>query len=185
MVDPNDYDASYEDEENEGIEDTGIVSCPRCAHMNLEFRGHCRRCGATLSASSGVMPFLELVEWSPTDGPEQRERTRPRIRFLLVMALAVLAPLLLAGLVIIAATSGVATAVIAFVPPLILIGVMGLALRQARQIPPEEEADENGSEHSGGAVWLCPECGESVRSYDDICPACGAIVAEDLPESRF
>ena len=165
-------DTSYTDE-TEGEMDH--IACPRCAHINLAFRSHCRRCGAGLQASSGVMPFLELVEWSPTDGPEQRERARPRLTFLLAIAVALLAPLILIGIVGLLSSSGLSMALVTFLPAAILIGVISLAL--SRRGPPSEQPEE---EEAVSQERLCPSCGEIVLPCDDVCAACGAVVAADL-----
>ena len=62
---------SHEPFEENWVEDgePELIVCPQCAHPNLAFRNHCRKCGGRLVGTANLIPGVDLIEWSPTAPP--------------------------------------------------------------------------------------------------------------------
>ena len=160
--------------ENEGND--GLIVCGGCAHPNLAFRAHCRRCGASLMGSGNLIPGVELVEWTKTDGPERRgPRRSTSVLGLTVLAACVLLPALAVSL---------RSLVSGWVSVLIIVGGWAVVFcwlvkeSRARRAGPEDEGD--GAEAGEGPV--CPRCHAVTMACDDVCSVCGEIVAADFLE---
>lgn len=143
-----------------------LIVCPQCAHPNLAFRTHCRKCGGRLVGTANLIPGAELIEWSPTDGPAgQRHATAP-LRVLVMLAGVI--GFVLTGY---AVQSGSSVGLVMGIAPLIAAALIYSRIRgiEAQQADEDDAPPENAPE--------CPECGEPVYGYDDICAACGALTA--------
>jgi len=148
--------------------DADLIICPQCAHPNLAFRTHCRKCGGRLVGAANLIPGAELVEWSPTDGPASARRAVAPLRVLVMLAGVMGFVLTSYGL-----QAGSTALLVMGIAPLILAGIIYSRIRTIEAHT--SESDETVPE--GDAV--CPECGSPVLDYDDICPACGALTAEN------
>ena len=157
-------------EDDDGPE---LIVCPQCAHPNLAVRTHCRRCSGRLSGTSNLIPGAELVEWSPTDGTRAPSVAIAPLRVLMMMAA-------LFGLIFTAYAiqERSATALFFGLAPLI-----GAAIIESRIRAIQSLKLDTGSDESNPAI-PCPECGEGVEAFDDVCHACGAVLVEQLDLSE-
>lgn len=148
-----------------------LIVCPQCAHPNLAFRTHCRKCGGRLIGTANLIPGAELVEWSPTDGPASARHATAPLRVLVMLAGVI--GFIFTGY---AVQSGSSVGLVMGLAPLIAAVVIYARIRsiEAQQTAADDQPPENAP--------ACPECGEPVFDYDDICPACGAWTAE-APDS--
>lgn len=143
-----------------------LVTCPVCAHPNLEFRNHCRRCGGRLHGSANLIPGVDFVEWTATDGERPFGSRRPRIG--VPVTLLILFVLVAAGMFFPLRPLMPALAILII---LVLLGVSVFRARGTRQASIAEEPPE------GIEKGLCPNCESDISEIDDVCPKCGAIVA--------
>jgi len=143
-----------------------LVTCPVCAHVHLEFRNHCRRCGGRLHGSANLIPGVDLVEWTATDGERPGGSRRPRTGVLVMLL--VLFALVAVGLFFPTLRLVPTLAVLVF---LILLGAAVLRAQRTRQPSIAEEPQE------GLEKGVCPNCESDISEIDDLCPHCGAIVA--------
>lgn len=162
------------DESSDAAGEPGLLVCAMCGHPNLDFRSHCRRCRESLHGGN-LIPGASLIEWSPTDAPGGESCGRPRTRSLAMLFLLVVFGL---SLVMLATHAGaMAAAVAGVVGFLVLMSVL-----RSQHAASDAEAEVEGA-HDDSAR-RCPECSGTVAAIDDICPACGAIIAEDWPPAQ-
>ena len=157
---------AFEDEEEALDYEDGLVTCVSCGHPNLAFRNHCRRCGDRLHSTSNLIPGVNLVEWTSTDGP-RRQMVRQGMPHVLSWLLGITSlPLLWIGIItgspVFLLLSG------------ILIGMAVLSLSRSRRAA--EELKASAPEDAG---FPCPHCGGPLAEWDDICPLCGEVVTGD------
>jgi hypothetical protein len=159
---------SHDQPENDWGEDgePELIVCPQCAHPNLIFRTHCRKCGGRLIGTANLIPGAELIEWSPTDGPPTSRHATAPLRVLVMLAGAI--GFVLTGYAI--QTESSVGLIMALAPVIAAV----LIYRQIRNIEAQRMDDDDAPPEDSPA---CPECGEPVYDYDDICAACGSLTA--------
>lgn len=143
-----------------------IITCPQCAHPNLEFRGHCRQCGGKLQGSVNLIIGAEFVEWTATDGPGRHAKAlgvRTLIAFLGVIVLLLILPLLFsAGL------------------PLPAIAIVGVVAASGLVYALWANTTHEMAASSDEEAPICPFCAEPVGKADDVCASCGRIIAPEV-----
>jgi hypothetical protein len=147
-----------------------LIVCPQCAHPNLAFRTHCRRCSGRLTGATNLIPGAELIEWSPTDGSRSPSVAIAPLRVLMMMA-ALFGLMFTAYAIQVRSVPGIFIGV----TPLIAAALIEARIRAMQSAEPEAEVE--ATEPS----LQCPECGEGVEPFDDVCLACGAILVEAPP----
>jgi hypothetical protein len=159
-------------EESEESTGPALVTCAICGHPNLAFRNHCRRCGTTLVGATNLLPGIDRIEWTPTDGPERRDKQMSQRFMLLFLVVCVAVPV--GGLV--AAQMRSPAAGVA----LLLVAVMFAGTWLLRSRPEGTSRDEDTGAREEPP--RCHACGEETDACDDICAGCGALVAPDYRE---
>ncbi len=153
-----------------------IVMCCRCGHPNLEFRNHCRRCGAPLRGSSNLIPGVELFEWTATDGPHRQYRPAASgwpLLMLIAACFAILSFLL----------AGMPNAAFLAVPCVLVVGIIYWVHRRKNNLEDSDEMENAEEPVSPDTGDCCAACGAAIESIDDICAACGAVVASDIQDA--
>lgn len=144
-----------------------LIVCGACAHPNLPFRNHCRRCGARLTGSANLVPGADLFEWTSTDGAARTHKsTSSRALGGFVIAL-------LAVPFIAAVASWSAPLAMALVAAAVLPLAWGIGRGIAGTAPPQRNAVPQAPE-----TFTCSACGGEVAAHDDICPHCGEVLYE-------
>ncbi len=147
-----------------------LITCSVCAHPNLEFRNHCRRCGGRLGGSANLIPGADFVEWTATDGERPFGSRRPRV--------GVLAALLVLLTLVATAMFFPTRPLVPALAILIILVLLGVAVLRAQRTRYDLTAEEPSEDLAKG---ICPNCESDILEIDDVCSECGAIVAfEDL-----
>lgn len=168
--DPHRDDALDDPRDEEEAGGPALVTCGLCGHPNLAFRNHCRRCGATLTGATNLLPGVDLIEWTATDGPDRRDKEMGTGVVLLFLVVCVAVPV--AGLVAAQMRSPVA----GFALLLVAVMVAGSLLLRRGERPGHEDDAPAPAEPAP----QCHACGAEIARCDDICPECGALVAPDF-----
>lgn len=149
-----------------------LIVCPQCAHPNLIFRTHCRKCGGRLVGTANLIPGADLIEWSPTDGPPSHRPAIAPLRVLVMLA-GIIGVVFVGYAVQTRSPAGLLLGLV----PLVAAFVIYTRIRDLEA----EQADEDDAPPADSPA--CPECGAPVYDYDDICSSCGALTGDRIEDA--